>query len=541
MGSHLATVQDAETPRRGICRRMFRALAPALIAVSIGMAPVNQAGAQDVDAVVQRMIALNRQALTAFAANDLDGARNALVDAIRQGRDGGLAEDKMMARTYLHLGAVYLDGFNDRPRAMRFLGLALRIRPDIPLTPSLVTPTLQQAFADAKKEAQNPAAAAGAPPAAQAEPPAPRPSARPSPPPAPVADRDRSDEDSDEPDLPATIPVPLYCPNPDEAPPEESIFLRCVTRGEVLAARVLLFYRVPGEEKFTERKMSRSPGGWWGGTIPARAATGKLVQYYVEARDGGGREAASNGRSDSPNLMLIRDGVPQVSEDSVAGTRPSRRRRRVAADEENPIEEQQRERSRGVGVHRRAAHSFWLGLGLGSGYGWHGATRLEFRTDLKVDAGPASSGLLYFAPEVGYQFTDYFGISIQGRHQFIPEQKSDFLDEEHLGAPAHGAHAILGKVSYFAGSGNVQLMVSGIIGGGDGFRLVIPPAPTSDPATSLPRSDTVRGGPGVAGAGLSLLYHFGPHATIVLDVKGLTGFPDAGRVVDFGLGMQFGL
>src|SRR2546423_4283867 len=136
---------------------------PALLAAAIAFGPAAEAAAQDVDAAIQRMIALNRQALTAFAANDLEAARTALIDAIRQGKEAGLGEDKMMARTYLHLGAVYIDGFKDRTRGIRFLALALRIRPDIPLTPSLVTPALQQAFDDAKKEAQNPGSASPAP------------------------------------------------------------------------------------------------------------------------------------------------------------------------------------------------------------------------------------------------------------------------------------------------------------------------------------------------------------------------------------------
>jgi hypothetical protein len=306
----------------------------------------------------------------------------------------------------------------------------------------------------------------------------------------------------------------------------------------VTAARVLLFYRTPGDEKFLSTKMSRSPRGWWSGTIPARAASGKSIQYYVEAVAASGEEAATNGRNDSPNLMLIREGAPSVSEGNLAGLPISRRRR--ARDEEDPLVAQERERARTVGVHRRGAGSFWLGLGVGSAYGWHRATRLEFRNDLKVEAGPAGAGLLYLAPEVGYQFTDEIGVSIQGRDQIIPEQKSDFLDE-HEGGPSHGAHSVLGKVSYFAGSGNLQLMLSGIIGGGEGFRLVIPPKPTSDPMTTLPRSDTVRGGPGIAGASATFLYHFSPHATLALDVKGLLGFPDEGRVIDFGLGMQFGL
>jgi hypothetical protein len=547
-GSPLSTTGRRHRARGTIAVVLAGIVASAAVALPWPAAARAQA-ADPTEAAIQRMIELNRQALTAFAAKDYEAARSALMDAIKQGKDAGLAEDKMMARTYLHMGAVYIDGLKDRARGMRYLGMALRLRPDIKITPSLVSPTLEAAFEDARGEAQNPGAVAAAPEPRPAPEPAPAPvreRAPPPPPPEPVAQNEPEPAsepgDDGEPDIPAAIPQPVYCPNPDEAPPHESIFLRCVIKSEVPAAKVFLFYRLPGEEKFLAAKMSRSRRGWWSGSIPGRAVVGKSLQYYVEARDASGQEAATNGRNDSPNLMLVREGAPSLAEGTLAGTRSGTRRRRsrAADEEENPLEAQERERERSSGLHRRGARSFWIGLGLGTAYGWHRATRLEFRTDLKVEAGLAAAGLLYLAPEVGYQFTDSFGVSLQGRHQFIPEQKSDTLDS-HEGAPATGAHSLLAKASYFAGSGNLQLVISGIFGGGEGFRLVIPPRPTTDPTTTLPRNDTVRGGPFVAGAAATILYHFSAHAALALELKGLAGFPDSGRVADFGLGMQFGL
>jgi hypothetical protein len=493
------------------------------------------------------MIDLNRQALTFFGTRDFDAARVALLDAMRQGKEAGLGEDWAMARTYLHLGALYVDGFKDRARGVRFLVLAVRIRPEIKITPQLVTPTLEEAFAEAKNEAQDAGSGGVRPPTADIRPaPAAEPARAARPPSAdsaaaesaPARLADGGDE-GDEPDLPASIPQPLYCPNPDEAPPDDAISLRCTVRPGLSVARVLLFYRLPGASKFMVTRMSRSRRGWWSGTIPAAATTGKSVQYYVEARDAGGDEAATNGRSESPNLMLIRRGAASLAEEPVRERRVSRSRADV--EEENPLEAQERERAtRSAGARRRRSQRFWLGLGLGSAYGWHRATRLEFRNDLKIDAGNASAGLLYFAPEVGYQINDSFAVSLQGRHQYIPEQKSDKNDNRR-GGPARGAHSVLGRASYFLGSGNAQVMVSAILGGGEGFRLVIPPRPTDNEVTSLDRNDTVRGGPWVIGPGVAFLYHLSPHAALALDFKGLTGFPDAGKVFDFGLGMQFGL
>src|SRR6185436_6040018 len=144
------------------------------------------AQAQDQTAV-QKMIDLNRQALAAFGNKDYEGAKSALMDAVVLGKEAGLANDKMMARTYLHLGVVYVDGLKDRGKGIRYMGLALRIRPDIPMTPALVTPTVTAAFDEAKRDPQ--AAASGnvkaAPAPAPKAAPAPKPAPAPAPPPPP--------------------------------------------------------------------------------------------------------------------------------------------------------------------------------------------------------------------------------------------------------------------------------------------------------------------------------------------------------------------
>src|SRR5215216_1260579 len=95
-------------------------------AVSALMALASPARAQD-QAVLQKMIELNRQALSSFAAKDFEAAKSALMDAVVLGKEAGLANDKMMARTYIHLGVVYVDGFKDRAKGVRYMGLALRI------------------------------------------------------------------------------------------------------------------------------------------------------------------------------------------------------------------------------------------------------------------------------------------------------------------------------------------------------------------------------------------------------------------------------
>jgi hypothetical protein len=528
--------------RTGVVRPPRKALG--VTALVLALAFSRPAAAQDPDAAVQRMIELNRKALTSFQGKDFEGAKNALLEAVTAGKDAGLTNDRMMARTYLHLGAVLVDGLKDRARGVRYFQLALKIRPDINITPSLVTPTLTEAFEQAKRGGAAPppdalAKVPAAPPKVAAAPAPEPPKAAPVAAAAPAPSEEKTGKETgDEPDLPATLPQPLYCPNPDEAPPEKRMVLRCVARTDVAVSRVLLFYRLPGGEKFTAVTTKRTRRGWFNGTIPEDAATGKSVQYYFEARDAADKAVAQNGRDDSPNLMLIRDGAPEVGE-SALGVRISRGRRDTV-DEENPIEEVQREKERAerlAGMHRRHAKTFYVGLGLGSGWGWHRAARLEYRTDLQIEAGMGFSGLLHLAPELGYQISDDFSVSLQGRDQVIPTQGSKNSDPGN-GEPAKGAHSILLKVSYALFGDNTRVLLSGIAGIGEGFRLVVPPKRNMDVTKDLPRNDSIRGGPGLVGGGLSLVHHWSPHLAGLLDLKTLVGTPDSAIVVDFAAAFQ---
>jgi hypothetical protein len=521
-----------------------------IAAVSALMALAPAARAQD-QAVLQKMIELNRQALTAFAAKDFEGAKSALMDAVVMGKEAGLTNDKMMARTYIHLGVVYVDGFKDRAKGLRYLALALRIRPDIPMTPSLVTPTVTAAFEEAKKDPQGVAMApapasrpappppkpvAAPPPAPKPAPPPPPPVVKAPPPPEPEpAPEPEPEARDDEPDLPANLPTPLHCPNPDEAPPGEPIALRCVAGPTLAVSKVVLYYRLPGGEQFSQVATERSRKGWYNGTIPADAAAGKSLQYYFEARDASGKEVATNGRNDSPNLMLIREGAPVVGRGTMAVRFASGERR---GDEENPLEAQQSERDRAVqevGRRTRRAGSIFVGFSIGTGYGYHLASRLEYRTDLQVGEGLSSVGLLHFSPELGYMITNGLSISLQGRFQYIPEQGRA---QPGTGAPAHGANSVLAKLAYAFGSKSAQFQVSLAAGGGEGFRLQVPPKPTNDSKTSLPRNDTVRAGPFIFGPGLGFIYHFVPMFAWAIEAKGLMGAPDPGYAVEISTGPQ---
>ena len=72
--------------------------------------------------------------------------------------------------------------------------------------------------------------------------------------------------------------------------------------------------------------------------------------------------------------------------------------------------------------------------------------------------------------------------------------------------------------------------------GKDGaFRLIVP----ADADAERPRSDTVRGGPFVAGGGAGLAYHFSRRIAWPLEVRTLIGLPDFAAVVEVGTGLTF--
>jgi hypothetical protein len=113
-----------------------------------------RAGAADQDALLQQMTTLNGAAIDDYSAGDFDKAKGRLLQAAALGKkDPVLRTHPLMARTYLHLGVLYVDGFEDRKAGIGYLVKALKIRPDIDMADALVTKTVTSAFVEAKKQA----------------------------------------------------------------------------------------------------------------------------------------------------------------------------------------------------------------------------------------------------------------------------------------------------------------------------------------------------------------------------------------------------
>src|SRR5581483_5004527 len=97
----------------------------------------------------------------------------------------------------------------------------------------------------------------------------------------------------------------------DAAPPDQPIDVR-VSMPVMKGVKVYVFYRVAGQADFTQVLMKRR-GTEKVGRIPADAAQGKALQYYVEARDPAGSVVKNSGSPADPNVIMIdASAKPQV-------------------------------------------------------------------------------------------------------------------------------------------------------------------------------------------------------------------------------------
>jgi hypothetical protein len=124
---------------------------PAVLGILTGLLSVFVASESRAEPpAVDKIVALNKTALAAFAAHDNDKAKDQLMEAVVLGKENGLGMHAAMARTYLHLGVVYVDGFKDSEKGQRYFAMAQKVRSDIELTPSLASPTVKAAFEAAR-------------------------------------------------------------------------------------------------------------------------------------------------------------------------------------------------------------------------------------------------------------------------------------------------------------------------------------------------------------------------------------------------------
>jgi hypothetical protein len=177
------------------------------LAIAIVLIGGSEVAAAEDTATLDKMVQMNRKALDSLKVGQKEAARDGLLEAIVVGKRAGLATHQMMARTYLHLGAVYVTGFGDREKAMRQFEAAVKIKPGIQLTPAVLSPTVQEVFDAARGQAGVAAAPAPAPEPKAAAEPKPEPEAKPEPKPAPVAEAPKAEIRSEPKPAPTESPA----------------------------------------------------------------------------------------------------------------------------------------------------------------------------------------------------------------------------------------------------------------------------------------------------------------------------------------------
>ena len=120
----------------GAVRWAWLILGVALIGAVLAASAAPVLAVED-ERAVKKIIDLNKKALVQIDAKKFDAARDGLLQAETVAKQANLLTHKMLARTYVHLGAVYFLGYKDSKNAVKYFGLAKNIRADILLTPSL--------------------------------------------------------------------------------------------------------------------------------------------------------------------------------------------------------------------------------------------------------------------------------------------------------------------------------------------------------------------------------------------------------------------
>jgi len=98
----------------------------------------------------------------------------------------------------------------------------------------------------------------------------------------------------------------VMCDLPDEITAGEDLYVHCVPQPGVGAKLLAFYYRSGGSALYNAVMLERSRKGWYVATIPGGRVSGRLLHYYVEARDAKEKIAATNGKASSPNVLTVK-------------------------------------------------------------------------------------------------------------------------------------------------------------------------------------------------------------------------------------------
>jgi len=413
-------------------RRARWLLAGVLIA---GSGHFAYAGPQD------RVANMNKQAMDDYDRLEFNAARKTLEDTVSLLRKHNLDKTVQAARTFINLGMVYVQ-LKDTGRGEQWFRRALEINPNAKLDPNLATPEVKSVWAIAS-------GAAKPGPVAQVMPqPVQQPIAQPvqQPVPQPVAQpvQQTPEPFQVEGEVKKTEPPksPLEYSADDLLDPVKKCELRhtqlnetrtgqkvnlYITPALAPVARASIFYRGPGQERFTESPMipSRKQPGDLVGVIPPDALQGKSIQYYLEGYDAKGRVCGVQGNTENPIIM----GVSRNAGIVVA----------QSEDVEDPMKyvKQEDERQRLASLRDRVY--FDIGLGTGGALITAGTTTevawfYNPKTAKYEQAKSSSTGFTWSGLGVRAEFGAFLwrglSLGVSGRFEAMLNHNADSTDPE---------------------------------------------------------------------------------------------------------------
>jgi hypothetical protein len=534
-------------------------LTAACAVILLAAAPARAAGAARVsESPTDRVIALNKRAFADIQSQHYQAAKYWLDEALVISETAGLENDEMSARTYVHLAAVALGGPKDRGEALRYLDFALKINPNIALTPGLEIAGLRSAYLQAREQA-------GLPP----NPDPTAPNFDPSLPGLESAEDQARDESAmdelpgslagvlsaiasqaaaqppvratyaaalvQEPDLPARVPVPVYCILPLDLLPGQDLIVRCVTQKRPRKSSATFHYRPDGKDvPFGELPMDRSPKGWLVAVLPASVLDGKPLSYYVTAQLPDVQQTFYLAYPEAPRALAVRS-------DLLAGGSGVQAN---AAEQSHARDDGSADRQ----PHRRPVDSLSFAIGVGSGVVYHGRSTVDSNANIQgtttaatVKEGFSPASIVQIEPELGYQVTRRLSVSLMGRYQYAPADGNTSRpgrDEKNVITSAFALflQARLSSVTM----GNFQTYVTGAAGFGRSFLAVID-RDCEGGSCSLDHSDTVHGGAAALAAGMGVLYHLSPQLGVFAEAREIATLPTFMALTEINLGVAMAM
>ena len=280
-------------------------------------------------------------------------------------------------------------------------------------------------------------------------------------------------------------------------------------QNELAFDKLVLAYRPEGDSDFRGREMKLVSEGTYRSEIPPEGTRGRMVAYYIEARDKDGAPVAGRASAQAP-LVISLEGEPSRAPDEDEADATALLGRRL-----------------------------FVAVLVGTGAGWakgNGDTNADtmFRP---ASVEPAWLGQL--APEIGYWVSSTLLLSLQGRFQAVTGTTDVYAD----GRVYHTAsYAVAGfvKGSWVANAAGRAHPFFSLAAGFGQIRHVV--ELTSLGATCGPSQheacvDTIATGPVAVGPGGGLFFDFGEHVLGVFELDTQLTFPAYSVNLDGNLGV----